>query len=69
MRTEQSEGKGRPMNKQSKKKTKTTINLNELKFRREWGMNPCQRPHTDKNGKRGYKRSDNRNAEREALGN
>jgi len=38
----------------------------EIKIRKQWGMNPCQRPHSSPKGKRGYKRSDTRRIEREA---
>ena len=44
------------------KKVPDSIDLNAIKYRKQWGMNPSQRPH----GSRGYERSETRLIEREA---
>jgi hypothetical protein len=65
------------MSKRRKRKAKQTVepkdttlritNADLPKRRGTWVIDPTQRPHSTKNGKKGYKRSDNKRIEREAT--
>ena len=46
----------------SKKKKQPKLSMTDiiLNARRMWSINPTQKPHSTKSGKRGYKRNDKR---------
>ena len=44
---------------------KKTKKNKALKVRKSWDICPIQKPHSTKKGKKGYKRSDSKKAERD----